>query len=58
MFVALIIAYIPSVRAQDPKISQVMLALHAGTGTLPRAELTPAIEREYPEQLAEALRAG
>jgi beta-aspartyl-peptidase (threonine type) len=32
--------------------------VHGGTGTLPREQLTPAVEKQYRDKLAESLRAG
>jgi L-asparaginase / beta-aspartyl-peptidase len=44
--------------AQEPKIPQVVLAVHGGTGVVTRKEMTPAVEKEYREKLEESLRAG
>jgi beta-aspartyl-peptidase (threonine type) len=44
--------------AEESRISGVVLAVHGGTGVLPRNELTPPVEKEYREKLLESLRAG
>ena len=55
---AMIVAGADRLCAEEVKYSGVMLAVHGGTGVLPRNEMTPPVEKEYREKLAEALRAG
>jgi L-asparaginase / beta-aspartyl-peptidase len=38
--------------------SRVVMAIHGGAGVIPRGEMTPLMEREYREGLAQALEAG
>lgn len=40
------------------KFSKIVLAVHGGTGVLPREEMTPELEQHYRGKLSEALQAG
>ncbi len=44
--------------AQESTISQVVLAVHGGTGVVTRKEMTPTVEKEYRQKLEESLCAG
>ena len=57
--VAVILLMFKPVFSQEmQKFSQIVLAVHGGTGVLPREEMTPQLEKQYRDKLAEALEAG
>jgi beta-aspartyl-peptidase (threonine type) len=57
--VAVILLMFKPVFSQEmQKFSKIVLAVHGGTGVLPREEMTPELEKQYRDKLAEALEAG
>jgi L-asparaginase / beta-aspartyl-peptidase len=43
---------------REKSSSRAVMAIHGGAGVIPRSEMTPQMEREYREGLAQALEAG